>query len=98
MRNVRAVSVPNPLYVDPAGASYHHAEPPADLSALLPTTETFILMLGSLGASSMDDVVAIQNRNASDARPRLDPQERIADLEATGPLGATGNPGHQEHE
>src|SRR5260370_19249133 len=98
MRNVRAVSVPKPLYVDPGGASYHHAEPPADLAALLPTTETFILMLGSLGASSMDDVVAIQNRNASDARPRLDLQEHLADLEAKGLLVRIDHPVDKDTE
>jgi hypothetical protein len=37
-------------------ASYHLAEPPGGCSALLPTTETFILMLGSGGASGMNDM------------------------------------------
>src|SRR5216683_4216301 len=47
---------------------------------------------------SMDDVVAIQNRNASDARPRLDLQEHLADLEAKGLLVRIDHPVDKDTE
>jgi 4-hydroxy-3-polyprenylbenzoate decarboxylase len=46
----------------------------------------------------MDDVVAIQNRNASDARPRLDLQEHLADLEAKGLLVRIDHPVDKDTE
>src|SRR6267378_5344115 len=47
---------------------------------------------------SMDDVVAIQNRNPSDARPRLDLQEHLADLEAKGLLVRIDHPVDKDTE
>src|SRR5882757_11516748 len=47
---------------------------------------------------SMDDVVAIQDRNASDALPRLDLQEHLADLEAKGLLTRIDHPVDKDTE
>jgi UbiD family decarboxylase len=46
----------------------------------------------------MDDVVAVHNRDASDARPRLDLQEHIADLEAKGLLTRIDHPVDKDSE
>jgi UbiD family decarboxylase len=46
----------------------------------------------------MDDVVAVYNRDASDARPRLDLQEHIADLEAKGLLKRIDHPVDKDTE
>src|SRR6266853_2329388 len=46
----------------------------------------------------MDDVVAIQDRNASDALPRLDLQEHLADLEAKGLLVRIDHPVDKDSE
>src|SRR6267154_1787743 len=46
----------------------------------------------------MDDVVAIQDRNASDALPRLDLQEHMADLEARGLLVRIDHPVDKDTE
>src|SRR5258707_12362934 len=46
----------------------------------------------------MDDVVAIQDRNASDALPRLDLQEHLADLEAKGLLTRIDHPVDKDTE
>jgi UbiD family decarboxylase len=46
----------------------------------------------------MDDVVAIQDRNTSDALPRLDLQEHIADLEAKGLLVRIDHPVDKDTE
>src|ERR1700724_614959 len=46
----------------------------------------------------MDDVVAVHNRDASDAGPRLDLQEHIADLEAKGLLVRIDHPVDKDTE
>jgi UbiD family decarboxylase len=46
----------------------------------------------------MDDVVAVHNRDASDARPRLDLQEHLADLEAKGLLRRIDHPVDKDTE
>jgi 4-hydroxy-3-polyprenylbenzoate decarboxylase len=46
----------------------------------------------------MDDVVAVHNRDASDAGPRLDLQEHIADLEAKGLLRRIDHPVDKDTE
>src|ERR1700736_762540 len=46
----------------------------------------------------MDDVVAIQDRNTSDALPRLDLQEHIADLEVKGLLVRIDHPVDKDTE
>src|ERR1700736_430530 len=46
----------------------------------------------------MDDVVAIQDRNASDALPRLDLQEHIADSKAKGLLVGIDHPVDKDTE
>src|ERR1700732_3741355 len=46
----------------------------------------------------MDDVGAVHNRDASDARPRLDLQEHLADLEAKGLLVRIDHPVDKDTE
>jgi UbiD family decarboxylase len=46
----------------------------------------------------MDDVVAVQKRGAQDARPRLDLQEHLADLEAKGLLVRIDHPVDKDSE
>src|SRR5580704_15123290 len=46
----------------------------------------------------MDDVVAVHNRDAADAGPRLDLQEHIADLEAKGLLTRIDHPVDKDTE
>jgi UbiD family decarboxylase len=46
----------------------------------------------------MDDVVAVQKRSAQDARPRLDLQEHLADLEAKGLLVRIDHPVDKDTE
>src|ERR1700694_1518889 len=46
----------------------------------------------------MDEVVAVHNPDASDARPRLDLQEHIADLEAKGLLTRIDHPVDKDTE